>query len=138
MMGSRCLPAQLLGVGVLVAAGAAMVGGRALAAGDDISGVVRSPSGAEPGVWVIAETNDLETAFRKIVVTDDEGRFLIPDLPSATYDVWVRGYGLVDSAKQPGRPGDDVALTVAAAATPQEAATIYPANSRQVSHRLWR
>ena len=127
-MGRRCSPFKLLGVGVLLAAGSAMVGGRALAAGDDISGVVRSTSSAEPGVWVIAETNDLETAFRKIVVTDDEGRFLIPDLPSATYDVWVRGYGLVDSAKQPGRPGDDVELTVAAAATPQEAAAIYPAN----------
>ena len=127
-MGRRCSPLTLLGVGVLLAAGSAMVGGRALAAGDDISGVVRSTSSAEPGVWVIAETNDLETAFRKIVVTDDEGRFLIPDLPSATYDVWVRGYGLVDSAKQPGRPGDDVELTVAAAATPQEAAAIYPAN----------
>ena len=33
----------------------------------------------------------------RIVVTDDRGRYLVPDLPKATYDVWVRGYGLVDS-----------------------------------------
>ena len=64
------------------------------AAGDDIRGVVRSESGPEAGVWVIASTDDLETVYRKIVVTDDEGQFLVPDLPKATYEVWVRGYGL--------------------------------------------
>ena len=63
---------------------------------DDIGGVVTSPDGPEAGVWVIAETTDLPTPFNKIVVTDDEGRYVLPDLPSATYDVWVRGYGLVD------------------------------------------
>ena len=40
----------------------------------------------------------------------------------------MRGYGLVDSGKQAARPGDEVTLTVTAAATPQEAARIYPAN----------
>jgi hypothetical protein len=65
--------------------------------GDDIGGIVRSPSGPEAGVWVIAETTDLPTKFAKIVVTDEQGRYVIPDLPKAKYKVWVRGYGLVDS-----------------------------------------
>src|SRR5262249_40991667 len=63
----------------------------------DMGGVVSGPNGPEAGVWVIAETNDLGTKFARIVVTDDQGRYLIPDLPRANYDVWVRGYGLVDS-----------------------------------------
>ena len=66
---------------------------------DDIGGVVTSPKGPEAGVWVIAETTDLPTKFVKIVVTDDRGRYVLPDLPKANYNVWVRGYGLVDSAK---------------------------------------
>src|SRR4029434_10694948 len=66
---------------------------------DDIGGVVSGPNGPEAGVWVIAETKDLPTRFAKIVVTDDQGRYVVPDLPKAKYDVWVRGYGLVDSAK---------------------------------------
>ncbi len=105
-----------------------LTGANASAAGDDIGGVVRSAAGGEAGVWVIAETDDLETTFRKIVVTGDDGRFLVPDLPDADYAVWVRGYGLVDSDKHPARPGDDVTLAVTAAATPQEAARIYPAS----------
>ena len=64
-------------------------------AAEGIAGVVESTKGVEPGVWVIAETTDLPTKFVKTVVTDDNGRFLIPDLPDATYKVWVRGYGLV-------------------------------------------
>ena len=64
---------------------------------DDIGGVVRSPNGPEAGVWVIAETTELPTKFAKMVVTDDQGRYVIPDLPTANYSVWVRGYGLVDS-----------------------------------------
>src|SRR6185295_8626975 len=63
---------------------------------NDISGTVTGPNGAEAGVWVIAETHDLPTRYAKIVVTDDRGRYLIPNLPKANYDVWVRGYGLVD------------------------------------------
>src|SRR5690242_16117927 len=67
---------------------------------DDIGGVVRGPGGPEAGVWVIAETSELPTKFAKIVVTDDQGRFVIPDLPpKVNCEVWVRGYGLVDSPK---------------------------------------
>lgn len=97
-------------------------------AGENISGTVRSSSGAEAGVWVIAETGDLDTTFRKIVVTDDKGRFLIPDLPDASYSLWVRGYGLVDSAKQIAKPGSTVKLKATLAKSAKEAAQIYPAN----------
>src|SRR5438445_13082582 len=72
---------------------------------DDLGGVVTSTKGAEAGVWVIAETTDLPTKLVKSVVTDDRGRYVIPDLPKATYNVWVRGYGLVDSAKVQAAPG---------------------------------
>ena len=71
---------------------------------DDIGGVVSGAMGPEAGVWVIAETTSLPTKFRKIVVTDDQGRYLVPDLPAATYGVWVRGYGLVDSEKVTASP----------------------------------
>src|SRR5437879_5292770 len=70
----------------------------------DIGGVVRGPNGPEAGVWVIAETNDLPTKMVKTVVTDDQGRYLIPDLPKANYVVWARGYGLVDSPKTTSEP----------------------------------
>src|SRR5262245_17808702 len=66
---------------------------------DDIGGVVTSAKGPEAGVWVIAETTDLPTKFAKIVVTDDQGRYVMPDLSKANYSLWVRGYGLVDSPK---------------------------------------
>ena len=66
---------------------------------DDIGGVVTGPNGPEAGVWVIAETNDLPTRFARSVVTDDQGRYVVPDLPKGKYKVWVRGYGLVDSAE---------------------------------------
>ena len=72
---------------------------------DDIGGVVTGPKGPEAGVWVIAETTDLPTRFAKIVVTDDQGRYVLPDLPKANYKVWVRGYGLVDSPKVTSEPG---------------------------------
>src|SRR5439155_22096123 len=71
---------------------------------DDIGGVVTGPRGAEAGVWVIAESTNLPTTLRKIVVTDDQGRYLVPDLPKGDYNVWVRGYGLVDSPKVPAAP----------------------------------
>ena len=102
-------------------------GGRVVAAAPDITGVVTGAKGPEAGVWVIAETTDLPTSFRKIAVTDDAGKFLIPDLPAASYQVWVRGYGLVDSEKTAARPGADVRIRVKPA-TPPQAAEIYPAN----------
>jgi hypothetical protein len=94
---------------------------------DDIGGVVTGPNGPEAGVWVIAETTDLPTRYIKSVVTDDQGRFLIPDLPRANYEIWVRGYGLVDSAKVRSEPGRTVNFTATPAPTPKEAAEIYPA-----------
>src|SRR2546430_817369 len=72
--------------------------------GDTIGGVVTGPSGPEAGVWVIAETSELATKFVKIVVTDDQGRYLLPDLPKATYRVWVRAYGLLDRRAGEMRP----------------------------------
>jgi hypothetical protein len=94
-----------------------------------ISGAVTSSRGPEAGVWVIAETTELKTPFIKIVVTGDDGRYVLPQLPEATYNVWVRGYGLVDSAKVEGRPGDTALnLTATPASTPQEAARVYPGN----------
>ena len=78
---------------------------------DDIGGVVTGANGPEAGVWVIAETTDLPTRYAKMVVTDDQGRYVVPDLPKAKYKVWVRGYGLVDSAKVDGEPGKQLNLT---------------------------
>ena len=95
---------------------------------DFITGVVNGPNGPEAGVWVIAETNDLPTRFAKMVVTDDQGRYLLPDLPKGNYDIWVRGYGLKDSDRVKGARGANVKLSVSNAATPQEAAKIYPAS----------
>ena len=94
---------------------------------DDIGGVVTSANGPEAGVWVIAETTDLPTKFAKIVVTDDQGRYVIPDLPKANYDVWVRGYGLVDSPKVKTAPGKILNLKAVPAPTPAAAAEYYPA-----------
>ena len=93
-----------------------------------IEGQVQSSNGEEAGVWVIAETDDLPTHFIKIVVTDDEGRFLLPDLPDALYKVWVRGYGLVDSKPVSLRVGADITLKTFVAESAAEAAQIYPAN----------
>ena len=90
---------------------------------------MRSSQGPEAGVWVIAETKDLPTNFIKIVVTDDQGRFMVPELPAANYRVWVRGYGLVDSTPIQMKPGTTpVTLTATPAKTPQEAAKVYPGN----------
>lgn len=95
---------------------------------DDIAGTVTGPNGPEAGVWVIAETRELSTNFVKIVVTDDQGRYLIPDLPNVNYTVWARGYGLMDSAKTRARPGQAVNITATPAPNPRAAAEIYPAN----------
>lgn len=94
---------------------------------DDIGGVVSGPDGPEAGVWVIAETRDLGVRFIRIVVTDDRGRYLVPDLPPAVYDLWVRGYGLVDGPKEKAAPGVLVDLEARPAPTPAAAAHYYPA-----------
>ncbi len=92
-----------------------------------IGGTVTSRFGAEAGVWVIAETRDLGTRFAKIVVTDERGRYVIPDLPRASYRVWVRGYGLVDSEKVPAQQGKPLNLTAIVAPSLAAAAQYYPA-----------
>ena len=94
---------------------------------DDIGGVVTGPHGPEAGVWVIAETRDLPTRFAKMVVTDDQGRYVVPDLPAAKYQLWVRGYGLVDSPKVDAAPGRHVNLTAVPAPNEAAAAQYYPA-----------
>ncbi|HEY5623423.1 MAG TPA: carboxypeptidase-like regulatory domain-containing protein [Gammaproteobacteria bacterium] len=113
----------ILSFGVVPVAGAQSVA----LDGDDIGGVVRSENGPEAGVWVIAETDDLDTFFAKIVVTDDDGRYVVPDLPDADYELWVRGYGLADSAKVAASPGDSVDLTAIVAPNAAVAAEAYPA-----------
>ncbi|MGE3523857.1 MAG: carboxypeptidase-like regulatory domain-containing protein, partial [Candidatus Dadabacteria bacterium] len=102
---------------------------------NDIGGHVTRNGVPEAGVWVIAvsnggvSTNDgAPGQFHKIVVTDSEGRYVVPDLPDATYDVWVRGYGLIDSEPVQVQPGELVDLEAVEAPSPQEAAAIYPAN----------
>jgi hypothetical protein len=92
----------------------------------DIGGVVTGNHGPEAGVWVISETRDLPTKFAKIVVTDDQGRFVIPQLPAANYQVWVRGYGLVDSPKVAAKPGRLLKLKAVAAPSEKAAAEYYP------------
>ena len=95
-----------------------------------ISGTVlnNATRAREAGVWVIAETTSLPTPFRRIVVTDEQGRFLVPDLPPGTYNVWVRGYGLRDSTRVQTAPGDQLTLHASTATSPREAAEIYPAS----------
>ena len=101
---------------LLASAGAALFAG--LSSASEIQGTVTGPHGPEAGVWVIAETTDLPTKFARIVVSDEKGRYLVPDLPAAEYDVWVRGYGLIDSAKVKARPGGK--LQLAAVPAPSE------------------
>src|SRR5262245_52345065 len=93
----------------------------------DIGGTVTGPNGPEAGVWVIAETTDLPTRLIKSVVTDDQGRYVIPELPQASYQVWARGYGLVDSAKSASAPGRIVNIAAVPAPSPKAAAEYYPA-----------
>src|SRR5215207_7569801 len=122
-----------LGVAVLVTASAAGVSAQQTTdasvsiGGGDLGGVVAGANGPEAGVWVIAETTDLPTKFAKIVVTDERGRYLMPDLPKANYSVWVRGYGLADSPKVRTEPGKLLNLTAVTAPTAAAAAEYYPA-----------
>jgi hypothetical protein len=94
---------------------------------DDIGGVVTSRFGPEAGVWVIAETTDLGTRFAKMAVTDERGRYVVPDLPRANYKLWVRGYGLVDSPKLASEPGKVLNLTAEIAPSLADGAQYYPA-----------
>ncbi len=123
MRTKACLFVVLAGAAV----GAVIAGAPLNVAEGDISGVVNGPRGPEAGVWVIAETSDLPTKYAKIVVTDDKGRYVIPELPKASYDVWVRGYGLVDSPKQRAKPGTTLNLPATPAPNPRAAAEYYPA-----------
>ena len=112
----------------LTGTGARQAGGQAVPIdADDLGGVVMGPKGPEAGVWVIAETTDLPTKLAKIVVTDEQGRYVLPDLPKANYSVWVRGYGLVDSPKTQATPGKALNLTAVVAPNPRAAAEYYPA-----------
>ena len=132
--GARAVPrlgllAASFALAVVVAPASAAEAGQAgvVIDADDIGGVVTGPDGPEAGVWVIAETSDLPTLFNRIVVTDGDGRYVLPDLPGATYDVWVRGYGLVDSAKVQATPGTALDLTAVVAPDAAAAAQYYPA-----------
>src|SRR5690348_8082717 len=107
--------------------GASAIQAAPVSEGDDITGTVTGDKGPEAGVWVIAETRDLPTPFWKVVVTDDQGRFAVPDLPKANYSVWVRGYGLVDSEKVSATPGSNLNLRAGREANAREAAEHYPA-----------
>src|SRR6185436_20208658 len=91
------LPAQQKAAGVNVGA-------------NDVGGVVTSSKGPEAGVWVVAESLDLPTKFVRIVVTDDQGRYLMPDLPKGNFNMFVRGYGLVDSPRTKTVPGKTLDL----------------------------
>ena len=90
-MAKRVLYQGIAGGGVavllaisLVGLSASQVSNEAISVdGDDVGGVVTSAKGPEAGVWVIAETTDLPTKFIRIVVTDDRGRYVVPDLPES-------------------------------------------------------
>ena len=90
---------------------------------DDLGGVSLRTEGARSGRLGDRKRATSPTKFAKIVVTDDRGRFSLPDLPKANYSVWVRGYGLVDSAKVTAAPGKVLNLTATVAPDAKAAAT---------------
>jgi hypothetical protein len=122
----KCIIASLVVLAGCLTGGRAALGEAGVPA-NQIRGTVKSAHGAEAGVWVIAETPDFQTRFAKIVVSDEAGHYLIPDLPKAKYRVWVRGYGLADSLKIDAAPGHALDLTVPAAPDAATAAKTYPA-----------
>jgi hypothetical protein len=131
-MKSRLIAALLASAGLAVGVGAPISSSWAADAAvpsvaDGLSGIVTSAKGQEAGVWVIAETKDLPTRYIKIVVTDDQGRYVLPDLPKAKYKVWVRGYGLVDSDPVDASPGSKIDLKAKVAPDAKAAAEYYPA-----------
>src|SRR5437773_8502170 len=132
MIKAKRLSYALIAAGVVLLASLNRVNARqsleqAISIGnDDIGGVVTSTKGPEAGVWVIAETADLPTKFVKIVVTDDDGLYVLPQLPKANYKVWARGYGLVDSPPVLVTPGKIGNLNAAVAPNARAAAEYYP------------
>jgi hypothetical protein len=125
-----CLSFTAIGIAATVVAAPSPAGAQQAAVAidkDDIGGVVTGPNGPEARVWVIAETTELPTKYAKIVVTDDQGRYVVPDLPTANYEVWVRGFELVDSPKVRAKPGQQLNLTAVAAPDARSAAHYYPA-----------
>src|SRR5262249_14372605 len=94
---------------------------------DDIGGGGRGPNGPGARGWGIAQTTQLPTKFARMVVTDDQGRYVIHDLPTADYQIWVRGYGLVDSPKVRAKPGQQLNLAAVPAPNEADAAHYYPA-----------
>ncbi len=93
---------------------------------DDIGGIVRSSRGPEAGVWVIAENRDVAARLVRTVVTDDQGRYVLPDLPRGMYQVWTRGFGLIDSRRVAASLGRRLDLTAVVAPNPRAAADYYP------------
>ena len=125
---TRALGIGAIAVGLATIVAALPHGAQPVQVGaNEIGGVVTGPRGPEAGVWVIAETSELPTKFVRIVVTDDQGRYLIPDLPKANYNVWVRGYGLIDSPKSKSTGGKTVNLKAVPAPNARAAAAYYPA-----------
>ncbi|HTJ65750.1 MAG TPA: carboxypeptidase-like regulatory domain-containing protein, partial [Alphaproteobacteria bacterium] len=130
---SALLTSACMGVAAIAAAPSGIAADKPATGGieivaDDIGGVVTSAKGPEAGVWVIAETKELPTRYIKIVVTDDQGRYVLPTLPKAKYQVWVRGYGLVDSKPVDATPGNRVDLKADVAPDAKAAAEYYPAS----------
>src|SRR5262249_12630721 len=93
----------------------------------DLGGGGSGPKGPEAGGWGIAEATDPPPNIRTTGVTDDEGRYVLPELPKANYTVWVRGYGLVDSPKLQSAPGKILNLNAVPAPNAAAAAEYYPA-----------
>src|ERR1700720_3200975 len=118
-MNLKQIAAVWLGVSSLLHASAVWAASVDISA-NDIGGTVVGDKGPEAGVWVIAETRDLPTKYAKVVVTDDQGRFVIPELPAANYQIWVRGYGLVDSPKVEAKPGKLLDLKAVTAPSEKE------------------
>src|SRR5437867_11826867 len=123
-----CAGVRAAGIAAFLVVCPSRVGAQQLRIGpNDIGGVVTSAKGLEAGVWVIAETTGLGTKrYAKIVVTDDQGRYLLPALPpGAQYNVWVRGFGLIDSPRVAATPGVTLNLTATGAPTARSAAQYY-------------
>src|SRR3984885_11053888 len=125
-MNLKQIAAVWLGMSLLLPASVALAANVNISV-HDIGGQVIGDSGPEAGVWVIAETKDLPTKYAKIVVTDDQGRFVIPDLPAASYKVWVRGYGLQDTQRQDAHPGKLLDFKAGPSPSAAAAAQLYPA-----------